>query len=244
MSRYRYGACDDGPDPLAPPYDVRDALDEIGDAVLDGLVARARRCATCCAAACPATGGGAASTTCCARSGSAAASCATAAGSTARSRRPARCSTRRSGRSAPRCSPTRATTRGCARPSSTRCRPTPRGRSGGSPTTTGARRRPGRRTSEIKDLLRREVLDAQFRGMKQALENPDPAGDAAGQGHDGRAQRRCSTRTRAASTPRRSSTEFMAGVRRLLPRQPAEPRGAGRLARPPRRGGRTADAPR
>jgi len=28
---------------------------------------------------------------------------------------------------------------------------------------------------ELKDLLRREVLDRQFRGMKQALENPDPA---------------------------------------------------------------------
>jgi uncharacterized protein with von Willebrand factor type A (vWA) domain len=27
---------------------------------------------------------------------------------------------------------------------------------------------------EIRDLLRREVLDSQFRGMKQALENPDP----------------------------------------------------------------------
>jgi uncharacterized protein with von Willebrand factor type A (vWA) domain len=28
---------------------------------------------------------------------------------------------------------------------------------------------------QVKDLLRREVLDTQFRGMKQALENPDPA---------------------------------------------------------------------
>ncbi|WP_141578246.1 VWA domain-containing protein [Actinomadura sp. WMMA1423] len=36
MSRYRYGAYEDGPDPLAPPYDVRDALDAMGDAVLDG----------------------------------------------------------------------------------------------------------------------------------------------------------------------------------------------------------------
>ena len=27
---------------------------------------------------------------------------------------------------------------------------------------------------QLKDLLRREVLDSQFRGMKQALENPDP----------------------------------------------------------------------
>ncbi|MEV4001967.1 hypothetical protein [Actinomadura sp. NPDC049753] len=36
MSRYRYGAYEDGPDPLAPPYDVRDALDAVGDSVLDG----------------------------------------------------------------------------------------------------------------------------------------------------------------------------------------------------------------
>src|SRR5512146_1986837 len=28
---------------------------------------------------------------------------------------------------------------------------------------------------KLRDLLRREVLDSQFRGMKQALENPDPA---------------------------------------------------------------------
>ncbi|TDD84891.1 hypothetical protein E1293_12230 [Actinomadura darangshiensis] len=36
MSRYRYGAYEDGPDPLAPPYDVRDALEAMGDSVLDG----------------------------------------------------------------------------------------------------------------------------------------------------------------------------------------------------------------
>ena len=36
MTRYRYGAYEDGPDPLAPPYDVRDALDAIGDSVLEG----------------------------------------------------------------------------------------------------------------------------------------------------------------------------------------------------------------
>lgn len=33
-----------------------------------------------------------------------------------------------------------------------------------------------RRTfEELRDLLRREVLDSQFRGMKQALADPDPA---------------------------------------------------------------------
>ncbi|MEV4254320.1 hypothetical protein AB0J52_14305, partial [Spirillospora sp. NPDC049652] len=36
MSRYRYGAYHEGPDPLAPPYDVREALDALGDSVLEG----------------------------------------------------------------------------------------------------------------------------------------------------------------------------------------------------------------
>src|SRR5687768_17517680 len=35
-SGYRYGAYHDGPDPLAPPYDVRRALDAMGDQVLSG----------------------------------------------------------------------------------------------------------------------------------------------------------------------------------------------------------------
>ena len=36
MAGYRYGEYHDGPDPLAPPYDVRAALDEMGDAILSG----------------------------------------------------------------------------------------------------------------------------------------------------------------------------------------------------------------
>jgi uncharacterized protein with von Willebrand factor type A (vWA) domain len=36
MSNFRYGAYDDGPDPLAPPYDVREALDEMSDRILGG----------------------------------------------------------------------------------------------------------------------------------------------------------------------------------------------------------------
>ncbi|HEX2314814.1 MAG TPA: hypothetical protein VHJ17_13820 [Thermomonospora sp.] len=36
MSRYRYGRYQDGPDPLAPPYDIRAALDAMGDSVLEG----------------------------------------------------------------------------------------------------------------------------------------------------------------------------------------------------------------
>ena len=36
MSGYRYGQYHDGPDPLEPPYDVRGALDALGESVLDG----------------------------------------------------------------------------------------------------------------------------------------------------------------------------------------------------------------
>jgi uncharacterized protein with von Willebrand factor type A (vWA) domain len=36
VNGYRYGPYHDGPDPLEPPYDVRGAVDELGDSVLDG----------------------------------------------------------------------------------------------------------------------------------------------------------------------------------------------------------------
>ncbi|HZV25557.1 MAG TPA: hypothetical protein VFG00_04625 [Acidothermaceae bacterium] len=36
MGAFRYGPWHEGPDPLAPPYDIAQALDELGDAVLDG----------------------------------------------------------------------------------------------------------------------------------------------------------------------------------------------------------------
>ena len=36
MPNYRYGPYDDGPDPLAPPYDAREALDEMGERILGG----------------------------------------------------------------------------------------------------------------------------------------------------------------------------------------------------------------
>ena len=36
MSRYRYGPYQDGPDPLAPPYDVRGAVDALGESVING----------------------------------------------------------------------------------------------------------------------------------------------------------------------------------------------------------------
>ncbi len=36
MAGFRYGPYHDGPDPLAPPYDVRAALDAMGDSMLEG----------------------------------------------------------------------------------------------------------------------------------------------------------------------------------------------------------------
>jgi uncharacterized protein with von Willebrand factor type A (vWA) domain len=36
VTGYRYGPYTDGPDPLEPPYDVRGAVDALGDSVLDG----------------------------------------------------------------------------------------------------------------------------------------------------------------------------------------------------------------
>ena len=36
MSGYRYGPYSGGPDPLEPPYDVRGAVDALGESVLDG----------------------------------------------------------------------------------------------------------------------------------------------------------------------------------------------------------------
>src|SRR3954471_19646171 len=40
MATDRYGAWRGGPDPLAAPYDIREALDEIGDDVLGGMSPR------------------------------------------------------------------------------------------------------------------------------------------------------------------------------------------------------------
>ena len=36
MSAYRYGRYVDGPDPLAPPTDLRAAMDELGREVMEG----------------------------------------------------------------------------------------------------------------------------------------------------------------------------------------------------------------
>src|SRR6516165_5032355 len=97
MANYRYGEYDGGPDPLATPYDVRGALDDMGDSIL---------------------GGG---------------------------------------------------TPADALPSDT-------SQAIRQLADYDWRSQAARETFErLRDLLRREVLDSQFRGMKEALENPDPA---------------------------------------------------------------------
>ena len=94
---------------------------------------------------------------------------------------------------------------------------------------------------QIKDLLRREVLDTQFRGMKEALENPDP--EAMQRVKDMMAD----LNAMLAADERGEHTqeqfdEFMQKYGDMFPDEPAEPRGAGRLAGPPGRSGRADDA--
>ena len=46
MANYRYGRYVYGPDPLALPFDVRGAVDEMGDAILAGKT-QPTRCGRC-----------------------------------------------------------------------------------------------------------------------------------------------------------------------------------------------------
>ena len=167
-SRFRYGAWRGGPDPLAPPYDVRAAVDQVGNEVLaggslrealrdllpagpgrrprglDDLAARARRMRR--EAAAP--------------------------------RQPGRRGHPRPGPARP---GARRRTRGAGRPGHRRGpvrrgaagRPAPvdrRARSRSSPTTSGPATRPRQLYQQILDGLRQEVLDQRFAGMRQALQ--------------------------------------------------------------------------
>ena len=77
-------------------------------------------------------------------------------------------------RAGSRCSPTPPTTPGCASSSSTTSLPRRRRPFRSSATTTGDPPQARETYERIGELLRAEVLDQQFRGMKQALESPDP----------------------------------------------------------------------
>jgi uncharacterized protein with von Willebrand factor type A (vWA) domain len=167
MSRHssRYSRYTGGPDPLAPPVDLREALEQIGQDVMEG-VAAAGPVRGCCAAACR---------TCAAPTGwppRPTASPGTVARNNLdgtlqeikklldeavlaerkelapRRRRPVRrdCSWSRCRRRRPR------PCRNC-------------------PSTTGAAAEARQKYDQIKDLMGREMLDQRFAGMKQALEN-------------------------------------------------------------------------
>ena len=169
--RFRYGSWRGGPDPLAPPYDVRAAVDKIGADLLsagnlrDSLRELLRRGTRRPRRAGPA--GRADRAGCGRRPGGAATSAApwTRSGPRWTRRWPP------SGRPWP---APRATTPGSPRWSWTPC----------PDDVAGAvralepyqwRSDEARATYQsILDMLRREVLDAQFAGMKQALESPDP----------------------------------------------------------------------
>ena len=197
--RFRYGPWPGGPDPLAPPYDVRAALDEVGRDVLAGgslrdalrellrrgLDGRAgldelRRAGPPDARARPAA----------------------AATSPARSTRSAPRSTRRSPPSGTTLAGRRRRRRPAGRDGAGHAaRRHRRGGAGAGRLRLAVATRPARRTSRSATCCGSEVLDAQFAGLKQALSAGDPAGDAGRQGHAGRPQRRCWPRTPAARTP-------------------------------------------
>ena len=140
MSGYRYGPYTGGPDPLEPPYDVRGAVDALGESVLDGtdpgsaLRDLLRRGMS-------ATAGW---TTCCARYGNGSARSAVAAGSTGSWTRRASLLDTAIGQERAELFPNPDDSARMREDELDRCPLTPRRRSGSWPTTTGSRRPPGR----------------------------------------------------------------------------------------------------
>ena len=242
--RSRYGAWQGGPDPLAPPYDVRAAVDALGEEVLAGASLRdalrdlLRRGPGRSSAA-------TASTTCTSGpAGSAGRRCA-AAGWTAPSPARRRCSTRRWPPSGRRWPAGTTTTRGSPRRSWTRCRG-----------------RPSRAVQELADYdwtsdearadyqrildeLREDVLGQRFEGMRAGAAGRRPGERPAGRGGAAVDAGRPERAARPAR-PRRGHhgqlRRVHAPARRLLPRAAAGRRRAGRPAGPARGRGGAADA--
>ena len=237
--RFRYTPGDGGPDPLAPPFDLAAALDAIGQDVLaggslrealrellrrgmdgrrglDDLAERVRRLR-----ARPPAG---------------------EATSTAPSTRCGRCSTRRSPRSA---STLARRVIGDDGPTSREMELANRPRD-----VAGGRARAGdydwRRAEareayeQIKDLLRRELLDQRFAGMKQALENATDEAVQAVKEMLADLNELLDAHARGEDTER-PVRRLHGQARRLLPRAARERRRADRRPRPPRRP-RPADA--
>lgn len=170
MSRYLYGPYHEGPDPLAPPYDVREALDEMGDDILEGSSPRDAMRDLLQRGARDARG----------------------LDDMLRQIRQRRRDLRRSGRLDGTLEQARALLDKAVGEERAELFPDPsddaRMREAELDTLPSDTAQAVRRLSdydwrsaqarqtfeELKDLLRRDVLDTQFRGMKQALENPDP----------------------------------------------------------------------
>ena len=224
----RYGAWRGGPDPLAPPYDIREALDELGDDVLAGL---SPRCGAEPAAAPrrrrprragrPAAPGP--------RTRPRAAQLRPA--RPARSSGSASCWTRPSSRSARALFPDPGDAARMAE-AELDALPGDTARAVRQLADYQWRSPEARQTYEqIKELLRDEVLDAQFAGLRQALQNATSAGHAAHPGDDARAQRDA-RRRRARRAHPAAVRRVHAALRRVLPRPSGQPRRADRLAGP------------
>ena len=95
---------------------------------------------------------------------------------------------------------------------------------------------------QIQQMLQREVLDAQFAGMKQALVRRRPRDHAAGPRHARRPQPAAGRPRARRRTPTNSSTEFMDKHGEFFPDNPGDRRGADRLARAATGRGRADDA--
>ena len=93
---------------------------------------------------------------------------------------------------------------------------------------------------EIRDLLGREMLDQRFAGMKQAMQNVDAGRRRADPG-DARRPELPAREPRPGAEHAAAVRRVHAQARRVLPREPAEHRRAGRPAGPAGRG-RAADA--
>ncbi|GAB2851017.1 VWA domain-containing protein [Actinoallomurus bryophytorum] len=174
MAGYRYGPYNDGPDPLAPPYDIRAALDAMGESMLEGTgPAEALRDLL--------------------RRGLPGAQRQRGLDDLLRQVRARRQQLRGSGRLDGTLEEARALLDKAIGQERATLFPDPsddaRLRETELDTLPDDTAQAVRRLSdyewrspearqtyeELKDLLRRDVLDAQFRGMKQAMTNPDPA---------------------------------------------------------------------
>ena len=174
MAGYRYGPYNDGPDPLAPPYDIRAALDAMGESMLEGTgPAEALRDLL--------------------RRGLPGAQRQRGLDDLLRQVRARRQQLRGSGRLDGTLEEARALLDKAVGQERAALFPDPsdeaRLRESELDTLPDDTAQAVRRLSsyewrspearqtyeELKDLLRRDVLDAQFRGMKQAMTNPDPA---------------------------------------------------------------------